>query len=466
MFSECASSVLTSPPTVCGFSDTRTELLEILNQKLAPRFQFEACDVADRSIARMAVLLLAIPHQEELSVQERFRMLHLAIRQPDAPPVVAFLRRADRNLIQQAVAAGAYDVFVETSPLEELCIVLRRAVQFRQLTRVVAYLERPQQDQQIYALGQRLAPILEQAFRVADTAVTVLLTGESGTGKELIAKLIHQRSRRAARPFIGFSCASVPETLIESELFGHERGAFTGASQARSGRFESAQDGTIFLDEIGELPLPMQVKLLRVLQERSFERLGSVQSRPLRARVICATNRNLKDMVANGNFRLDLYYRLNTVELQLPALRERPEDIVKLAQVFLNDFAERHEVTARRLSTVVMAVLSEYDWPGNVRELQNVIEHSVLMCDTSEVRLEHLPPYLSKIGAEVTDKFEDEVRRFKRRLIHRALEKSHNNKVEAARSLGIARSSLHRLIDELDIAKQTDTTSDRLHFDA
>jgi Nif-specific regulatory protein len=297
--------------------------------------------------------------------------------------------------------------------------------------------------------------------------VPVLLSGESGTGKELIAKLIHQRSRRATRPFVGFSCASVPETLVESELFGHERGAFTGASQARVGRFESAQDGTIFLDEIGDLPLQVQVKLLRVLQERTFERLGSSQSRPLRARLICATNRNLKEMVAAGTFRLDLYYRLNTVELHLPALRERPEDIVTLAQGFLNELAERHEVSARRLSTVVMAVLSEYEWPGNVRELQNVVEHSVLMCDTAEVRLEHLPPYLSRIGAEVTDKFEDEVRRFKRRLIHRALEKSHNNKVEAARSLGIARSSLHRLIDELEIRKRSGAAqSDLSQFDA
>jgi Nif-specific regulatory protein len=322
-------------------------------------------------------------------------------------------------------------------------------------------------DQQLSILGQRLMPVVEQACRVADASVPVLLSGESGTGKELIAKIIHQRSRRATRPFVGFSCASVPETLIESELFGHERGAFTGASQARMGRFESAQDGTIFLDEIGDLPLQVQVKLLRVLQERTFERLGSSQSRPLRARVICATNRNLKEMVTAGTFRLDLYYRLNTVELHLPPLRERPEDIVTLAQGFLNEFAERHQVPARRLSTVVMAVLSEYEWPGNVRELQNVVEHSILMCDTAEVRLEHLPPYLSQIGAEVTDKFEDEVRRFKRRLIHRALEKSHNNKVEAARSLGIARSSLHRLIDELEITKRSGTTQgDHPQFDA
>jgi DNA-binding NtrC family response regulator len=222
----------------------------------------------------------------------------------------------------------------------------------------------------------------------------------------------------------------------------------------RIGRFEAAQNGTIFLDEIGELPLHVQVKLLRVLQEREFERLGSSQSRPLNARVICATNRNLQEMVKQGTFRLDLYYRLNTVELRLPPLRERCEDIPMLAQAFLADIAERYEATARRFSPVVLAVLAEYDWPGNVRELQNVIERTVLMCDAPEIRLEHLPAHLSGMGSGVSEKFEDEVRRFKRRLIHRTLEKCRNNKVEAARSLGIARSSLHRLIDELEIQPQ------------
>jgi transcriptional regulator with PAS, ATPase and Fis domain len=280
------------------------------------------------------------------------------------------------------------------------------------------------------------------------------VTGETGTGKELLARAIHKASPRSQAPFIAVSCSSLPETLIEAELFGHERGAFTGANVARKGRFEAAEQGTIFLDEIGELSPGLQVKLLRVLQERSFERLGSNQSRPMEARVICATNRNLKELVKAGLFRADLYYRLNTIELALPPLRERRDDIAVLAYSFLQTYTEKHRSRAQRIAAGAMHTLEEYEWPGNIRELQNVVERAVVICDGPEIRMEHLPSHLASTQEPEIDtpSFDEEVKSFKRRLIYRVLSDNGNNKLQTARTLKIARSSLHRLIDELEIA--------------
>jgi DNA-binding NtrC family response regulator len=251
---------------------------------------------------------------------------------------------------------------------------------------------------------------------------------------------------------VALSCASLPEHLIEAELFGHEKGAFTGAISARRGRFEAAAQGTIFLDEIGDLPASIQVKLLRVLQERTFERLGSNEPRAMEARVICATHRPLKSLVKTGAFRADLYYRISTVEVEVPALRERRSDILLMAHTFLRKFALRHNRPAARFSPAAMAALQEHAWPGNVRELQNVIERAVVLCDAAEIGISNLPPELGEAVAGTSDfSFDKEVREFKGRLIQRALAQTGYNKVQAAQLLGIARSSLHRLIDELQI---------------
>jgi Nif-specific regulatory protein len=245
----------------------------------------------------------------------------------------------------------------------------------------------------------------------------------------------------------------VPDNLIEAELFGHEKGAFTGAMKMRRGRFEAAEGGTIFLDEIGELTIGLQVKLLRVLQERAVERLGSNQTIPVDARVICATNRDLKAMVADGTFRADLYYRLNTIEVNIPPLRARRDDISLLAHTFVKRFGEKHNRPASRIAPAAVLALEEYSWPGSVRELQNVMERAVVICDDAEIGLQHLPDAMVGIEAELSgDSFDDEVRNFKRRLIRRTLSETHNNKLQAARSLRIARSSLHRLIEELHVS--------------
>ncbi|MBA4292326.1 two-component system response regulator [bacterium] len=236
--------------------------------------------------------------------------------------------------------------------------------------------------------------ILEMVQQVADSRATVLVTGESGTGKEVVARLIHTYSDRKDNPFVAISCAALPETLLESELFGHEKGAFTGADQAKAGRFELADSGTFFLDEVGDIPMPIQIKLLRVLQEREFERLGSTKPTRVDVRLVTATNRDLQEAVDDGSFRLDLLYRLQVVEIMLPPLRERREDIVPLCEHFLAKYAAENNRKLASVGSEALALLEGYGWPGNVRELENTMERATVMAGPDEVELlpKHLPP--------------------------------------------------------------------------
>jgi transcriptional regulator with PAS, ATPase and Fis domain len=301
-----------------------------------------------------------------------------------------------------------------------------------------------------------LDPIIKQARSVAETSATVLVTGESGTGKELLARAIHEESSRSAAPFIAVSCAALPESLIESELFGHEKGSFTGATQARRGRFELADGGTLFLDEIGELTQVVQVKLLRVLQERSFERIGSAKTQHVDIRLIAASNRDLEQEVAAGRFRQDLFYRLNVVPLTLPPLRARHEDIPLLAAHFAEKAADKHGRRRPELEPALIEALQDYDWPGNVRELENLIERLVVLTRESKLTTEYLPERMLKTAkgepspGETT--LEGAVDALKRRMIESALQSENGNKVAAARRLGISRSYLHRLINEFGMA--------------
>jgi len=439
----------------CKLVDYRTEFGSILAEKLGSEFVFEAGDT-DGDATDCDVMLVGMPPMGDPAFGEQLAKVTRAARSAEELPVVALLPASDRGLSLRMLTEGVYDCFVETSSLEELRIILRRAAQFRELNREMARLRKGPSAaatfDEILTTTERMKSACTLAAKAATTSATVLVTGESGTGKELIANAIHRASHRGSRPFVALSCASLPEHLIEAELFGHEKGAFTGAIGARRGRFEAAADGTIFLDEVGDLPGSMQVKLLRVLQERTFERLGSNEPRPMRARVICATHHPLKRLIQNGTFRSDLYYRISTVEVDLPPLRERRGDILLLAQIFLKKFAASHQRPAMRFSAGVMAALQEYSWPGNVRELQNVVERAVVVCDNSQIHLADLAPEftggVSETGCLL---FDEEVRNFKRRLIERTLAQTGYNKVHAARLLGIARSSLHRLIDELEI---------------
>jgi Nif-specific regulatory protein len=286
--------------------------------------------------------------------------------------------------------------------------------------------------------SSRMQEVFDMVHRVADSNATVLLRGESGTGKTLVAKALHHNSGRAAGPFIVVNCSALPETLLESELFGHEKGAFTGATESKKGRFELAEGGTLFLDEIGEISPAVQVKLLNVIQERTLQRLGSAKIIATNIRLVAATNRDLETAVKEMAFREDLYYRLNVFPVYLPPLRERRTDILLLAEYFLEKYAQENHKQITRISTPAIDLLVQYHWPGNVRELQNCMERAVLICDGSAIMSIHLPPSLQSPDSLQADKplsLATAVENFERELIIEALKKSNGNQTKAAKSL-------------------------------
>lgn len=289
--------------------------------------------------------------------------------------------------------------------------------------------------------SSQMQEVFDMIMRVADSNATVLLRGESGTGKSMIAKAIHYNSRHARGPFVSVNCSALPESLIESELFGHEKGAFTGAVKRKKGRFELANKGTIFLDEIGDLPLSVQVKLLGVIQEKEFQRVGGTRSIRVDCRIVAATHKNLEEAMERGEFREDLYYRLNVFPIFLPPLRERKTDIILLAEHFLEKFSQEHEKGIKRFSKAALDSLMQYNWPGNVRELQNYIERAVLICDEDILRIHHLPANLQITGDDLAESgarpsFEEAVANFEKELIVEALTETKGNQTRAAKLLG------------------------------
>jgi Nif-specific regulatory protein len=289
--------------------------------------------------------------------------------------------------------------------------------------------------------------------RVAKSDSTVLIRGESGTGKELVARAIHRNSLRADRPFVAINCAAIPEALLESELFGHERGSFTGAIATKKGKLEIADNGTIFLDEIGELAPILQAKILRAVQEHEFERVGANRTQKLAARVIAATNKNLEDAIKAGQFRQDLYYRLNVVSVVVPPLRERQDDIPLLAMYFAAKYSERCKRPLKGISSAVRSLLTSYSWPGNVRELENAMEHALVLGNSEEIVLDDLPEALLELQpAENSSlKYHDQINHLKKRMITDAVKQSKGNYTEAAKLIGVHPNYLHRLIRNLDI---------------
>jgi Nif-specific regulatory protein len=290
----------------------------------------------------------------------------------------------------------------------------------------------------IVGTSRAMQEVYEQIAQVAPASTTVLLRGESGTGKELFAHAIHYNSSRAKRPFIKVSCAALPQDLIESELFGYEKGAFTGAHAAKKGRFELAEGGTLFLDEIGEVNLATQVKLLRVLQEREYERLGGTRTIPANVRLVTATNKDLEKAIAAGGFREDLYYRLNVFAIFVPPLRERKPDVLQLANHFLEKFSRQHGKNVKRIATPAIDMLMSYHWPGNVRELENVIERSVVVCNARVLHAHHLPPTLQTAeasGTTLTLSLEQAGEAFEKDMLLDALKSARGNRAKAARLL-------------------------------
>ena len=310
------------------------------------------------------------------------------------------------------------------------------------------------QEQSLVGEGARMKEIFQFLARVAPTESTVLIEGESGTGKELAARALHRNSHRGSKQFVAINCAAIPESLLESDLFGHERGAFTGAAVLKKGRLEVADGGVVFLDEIGELAPALQVKLLRVLQEREFERVGGTHTIKVDIRLIAATNRDLNEAVRNGQFRQDLYYRLAVVRLTMPPLRERREDIPMLTRHFVQKYAKRSKVKPKPVSREAMAALVNYEWPGNVRELENAVERALVMGSSDSVLLEDLPESLmeQESAAELHEgKYHASVKELKKQLIFDAVEQTRGNYVEAAGILGVHPNYLHRLIRNLGV---------------
>ncbi|HEY2801335.1 MAG TPA: sigma-54 dependent transcriptional regulator [Chthoniobacterales bacterium] len=304
---------------------------------------------------------------------------------PRKPLVVMMSGAATLESAIACIRYGAFDYLIKPFALAQVEVLVKKAESFGQVLKVSQLLSHESAGSEDFiGTGRRFLELKELIKKVARTEATVLINGENGTGKELVASEIFKRSERAAAPYIRVNCAAISETLIESEFFGHEKGAFTGATERREGRFELANGGTILLDEIGEIPTRLQAKLLRVLQEREFERVGGTNTVKVDVRVLATTNRNLKKAVAAGEFREDLFYRLNVFPLHVPPLRERPEDIALLAEHFLRRFARRHGSTIPGLSKAAIERITRHDWPGNVRELQNTIERAVIMTENNK----------------------------------------------------------------------------------
>ncbi|MDQ5844218.1 MAG: sigma-54 dependent transcriptional regulator [Acidobacteriota bacterium] len=383
-----------------------------------------------------------------------------AARATQPPAQVVVITGTDaRHAALEAVKRGAYGFFEKPLDAEEVLHIVNQAARMRRLelenARLRDELTGSNGFGRLIGTSPALEKTMKQARAVANTSATVLLIGENGTGKEMLARAIHEESQRANAPFIAVSCAALSESLIESELFGHEKGAFTSATYARMGRFELADGGTLFLDEVVELTPSVQVKLLRVLQERAFERVGGTKTLTVDIRLIAASNRDLETEVEGSNFRRDLFYRLNVVPLTLPPLRERREDIPGLAAHFAAKASEKHKLPLPQLEPELIDSLYEYDWPGNVRELENLMERLVLLDRKPGLGVEFLPERMLKVvpapGVPCETTFEGAVMGLKRKLIADSLEAEGGNKVAAAKRLGISRSYLHRLINEFGL---------------
>ncbi len=408
--------------------------------------------------AQLVLTDLRLPGMDGIELLESLQRLNARL------PVVVMTAFSSVETAVEAMKKGAADFLPKPFSLDHLDAVVGKALEVQQLreenTRLREELGRRYRIENIIGTGPKMQEILAAVMRVAPTRTTVLLCGESGVGKDLIARAIHFHSPRAAQPFVKINCTTIPENLMESELFGYEKGAFTGAVAARPGKFEQADKGTVFLDEIGDVPPSVQVKLLRVLQDREFERLGSNRTRQIDVRVIAATNADLRRALEEGNFREDLYYRLNVFPITIPPLRERREDIPLLAERFLRRFAAEAGARVQEISPEAMSKLVEYHWPGNVRELENVIERSLLYADGTvlgpeHIRLDYAPRRAANgQGPSAGDGFLPEgvtLEQYEQQLIREALRRAGGNKSQAARLLGLTRNALRYRLSQMGL---------------
>ena len=412
----------------------------------------EALKLADR--ADMVITDLRLPSMDGL------QLLALIRRQNAHTPVVVMTAFGTVENAVEAMKMGANDFLLKPFSLDHLTAVVQKALEFRALRdenrQLKEELGRRYEFDNIKGRSAAMQEIFSTIERVAPTRATVLLCGESGVGKDLIARAIHFHSPRRERPFVKINCTALPENLMESELFGYEKGAFTGAAQSKPGKFEQADTGTVLLDEIGDVPASIQVKLLRVLQEREFERLGSNKTLHIDVRIIAATNQDLRAALVEGAFREDLYYRLNVVPMNIPPLRARREDIPFLAEHFIRAMAADNGSAVHSITDAAVKKLVEYHWPGNVRELQNVIERSLVLCpgttlDAADIKLETAPP---RPRAHTGDHLLPEgvtLDEFEQSIIREALQRADGNKSQAARLLGLSRNALRYRLAQMGL---------------
>jgi two-component system NtrC family response regulator len=366
-------------------------------------------------------------------------------------PVIMMTAYASIETTRKAFKSGACDYLVKPFDFDELLVVVEQNLDNRDspgsLEKGVRLLT---------SRNTRYRQVLELAEKFSITDMPVLITGESGVGKEVIAHYIYENSHRKQRPFIGINCAAIPETLLESELFGYEKGAFTGASARKIGKFDEANGGTLFLDEIGDMPLPLQAKMLRVLQDFSFYRLGGQKTISVDTRIIAASNQNLDELITEKRFREDLYHRLNGVHLRIPPLRERPEDLENLVNNFVSYYTRKYQKPITTIAEETLQILRKYRWPGNIRELMNCLERATVVCEGTCILPEHLPDRIKNIKVGTTDtnvlhQSDNHRATFLRKVILEALTKTNGNRNEAAKLLNISRKTLYNRMKELNI---------------
>ena len=391
------------------------------------------------------------------SPEEGLAVLSAILALDPLAKVIVVSGQDDKQNALRAVGAGAYDFLCKPVDMDELRLVLQRCVYLAELEqeyRAMQHGTRAEVFEDMLGASPQMQAVFDFVRKVAPTSAPVLILGESGTGKEMVARALHRQSAQCGGPFVAINCNSIPENLLESELFGHEKGAFTGADRQRKGHIESAAGGTLFLDEIGELPAAVQVKLLRFLQEKCIQRVGGRQEIQSDARVIAATNRNLQESVAGEKFREDLYFRLAVVVVKMPALRERGNDIVLVAKAFLHDYCVEHAKPGLTFAPDALRALTLHRWPGNVRELQNRVRRAVIMADGKRVTardleltdtLSALPPQTLKEARETVE----------REMVQEALRRHMGKVTSAALELGISRPTLYELMDKLGIAKDS-----------
>jgi DNA-binding NtrC family response regulator len=414
----------------------------------------EALDKVITWSPSIVVTDLAMPRMDGMELIQRLA------EQPQELKVVVVTANTEISAAVEAMKMGAYDYITKPLDFKRLKAILQNASLLQDTERELEVTRRNLRNSgvlgRLVGRSKKMQEIFALVERVAPTTASILITGESGTGKEVVARTLHDLSPRKAKPFVAINCSAIPETLIESEIFGHEKGAFTGALERRAGCFELAEEGTLLLDEIGEMPIATQAKLLRVLEDRKFRRLGSKVETEANVRVLAATNKIPEEAVADGQLRNDLYYRLNVFNIQMPALREHKEDLPDLVEALLNDLNEKHGTDVSAVEDVVMKAFQAYSWPGNVRELRNTIERAVILAGSRVVEMKHLPPGFGTAQVRTAELDPNAihlgvgttVEEAEKQLILRTLASTSNNKTRAAEILGISLKTLHNKLKE------------------